>query len=633
MILKITTTGILNGTDEWRAWTSSAIEAMNYIIAEDIRVSNNSWGSPYASDALHDIMVAAQTGVTGGHIFVAAAGNATTDLDNVRECIGGSKDNHPCDVDAECLFCDDPANQPCTTDDDCNPGGTCGECRYNASRCVGGLNDGEMCSEDADCRFCTDPSGDPCTVDGDCNSGTCGDCPFKRGGRCFDGSNFDLPGCDDDSDCDSEEICIYVDVPQCTGPPCGKRIYPCTWNIPNMICVASVAQNGDRYSDSNWGATRVDLGAPGENIPTTGLDHTYTTWAATSAAAPHVAGVVGLVIAYHPYVPADPPQEEQWGWSQVKDAVLLGVRPISDLVDKTVTGGMVNALDALDGNSNGEIDRCEVPNCPTECQDWYNVSCGSEPDCTGVGIPDDAKPDCDDNGIADDCEVFFTSEVVKNRYISIDPGSTSEETAIRVTLLDPPEGYSVQMWVGTPVEIPEKSGLHEKESGSTTFNVAQLVDDRVFMDWSTIEGVVDVRGPEILPGYVYRVQAVREECLLLIDLPSLSYNKPLDIPTSEWGDVAGDVEGDVWTPPDGIVDFMDISAVLGKFKNEEIPPAIRKARADLQSAIGVPYVGNTDEVDDVVDFNDIMLCVDAFRRIHVPFIAYVLPDPPTSPCE
>lgn len=51
--------------------------------------------------------------------------------------------------------------------------------------------------------------------------------------------------------------------------------WPCNFTQPNLICVAALDQNYALASFSNWGATSVDVGAPGTNI--------YSTWAGTNA--------------------------------------------------------------------------------------------------------------------------------------------------------------------------------------------------------------------------------------------------------------------------------------------------------------------------------------------------------------
>lgn len=53
--------------------------------------------------------------------------------------------------------------------------------------------------------------------------------------------------------------------------------YPCNFTQANLICVAALDQNYDLATFSNFGATSVDVGAPGTNI--------YSTWAGTSTVA------------------------------------------------------------------------------------------------------------------------------------------------------------------------------------------------------------------------------------------------------------------------------------------------------------------------------------------------------------
>lgn len=42
--------------------------------------------------------------------------------------------------------------------------------------------------------------------------------------------------------------------------------YPCSYSNANIICVASITSSGGLSSFSNWGATGVDIGAPGSGI-------------------------------------------------------------------------------------------------------------------------------------------------------------------------------------------------------------------------------------------------------------------------------------------------------------------------------------------------------------------------------
>lgn len=49
----------------------------------------------------------------------------------------------------------------------------------------------------------------------------------------------------------------------------GTSLYPCNFNQDNLLCVAALDQAYDRAYFSNYGATSVDVGAPGTNIRST----------------------------------------------------------------------------------------------------------------------------------------------------------------------------------------------------------------------------------------------------------------------------------------------------------------------------------------------------------------------------
>lgn len=58
--------------------SANAIRAINYAVANGARISNNSWGGGAFSQALQDAITAAEG---AGHLFVAAAGNASSNND------------------------------------------------------------------------------------------------------------------------------------------------------------------------------------------------------------------------------------------------------------------------------------------------------------------------------------------------------------------------------------------------------------------------------------------------------------------------------------------------------------------------------------------------------------------------
>lgn len=99
-----------------------------------------------------------------------------------------------------------------------------------------------------------------------------------------------------------------------------------------MIAVASITSSGGRSSFSNYGATTVDIGAPGSGIWSTTAKNSYSSYSGTSMATPHVTGAAALYASTHPGATA----------ATIKSAILSSAVPTPSLAGKTVTGGRLN---------------------------------------------------------------------------------------------------------------------------------------------------------------------------------------------------------------------------------------------------------------------------------------------------
>ena len=109
--------------------------------------------------------------------------------------------------------------------------------------------------------------------------------------------------------------------------------YPASYTSGAVVSVAATDRNDALAGFSNYGATSVDLAAPGASIVSTVPGGGYASYSGTSMATPHVAGAAALAIAVDPTLSV----------ADLKTALLGTVDGVSGLTGKVLTGGRLNA--------------------------------------------------------------------------------------------------------------------------------------------------------------------------------------------------------------------------------------------------------------------------------------------------
>ena len=114
--------------------------------------------------------------------------------------------------------------------------------------------------------------------------------------------------------------------------------YPAGYALNTIVSVASSTSSDTRSSFSNYGATTVDLAAPGSSIYSTVPGSSYATYSGTSMATPHVSGAVALLKSIAPLMTA----------AEIKTRLLDTVDPVTAFATNTVAGGRMNVAHLIE---------------------------------------------------------------------------------------------------------------------------------------------------------------------------------------------------------------------------------------------------------------------------------------------
>ena len=118
--------------------------------------------------------------------------------------------------------------------------------------------------------------------------------------------------------------------------------YPSSYDLDNILAVASTGPSDELSEFSNFGPESVDIAAPGEEISSTCWspirpDFCYETLQGTSMATPHVAGALALVKGYYP-------DDVYW---QTIQRLTLNADYVESLHDYLSTGRRLNVYKAI----------------------------------------------------------------------------------------------------------------------------------------------------------------------------------------------------------------------------------------------------------------------------------------------
>lgn len=121
-----------------------------------------------------------------------------------------------------------------------------------------------------------------------------------------------------------------------------QKMYPCDFDLANILCVGASDKNGNITTYSDFGATSVDVVAPGgtDDSPIVGLDlkkNRYASAEGSSLSTAYVSAEAGLILSKKPNLSA----------AQIIEIIKNSVDLEPSLTGKVSTGGKINFQKAL----------------------------------------------------------------------------------------------------------------------------------------------------------------------------------------------------------------------------------------------------------------------------------------------
>jgi len=195
-------------------------------------------------------------------------------------------------------------------------------------------------------------------------------------------------------DCSSDDYSLWNDMYDALGQygilSCGATMninadvdvendVPTGCESDYMISVTNTTRNDTKNSGAAYGATTIDLGAPGTQVLSTYTGGVTSSLTGTSMASPHVAGAVGFLHAsmsagFASFFQSNPAE----GGLLIKQLILDATDPLPTLNSVTVSGGRLNlynsALLSMEIMAADSSDPNPVTNVTADTSEWYRVT-------------------------------------------------------------------------------------------------------------------------------------------------------------------------------------------------------------------------------------------------------------------
>ncbi|MEW6278284.1 MAG: S8 family serine peptidase, partial [Candidatus Eremiobacterota bacterium] len=209
--------------------------------------------------------------------------------------------------------------------------------------------------------------------------------------------------------------------------------YPASYDLDNVIAVASHNARNQLAPSSNFGANTVHLAAPGVEIPSTLKDGKWGRMSGTSMATPHVAGAAALIASKYP----------EAGNAELKSRLVHSVdRMASSYADNLISGGRLNAARAL-------VDDRKSPSAPADLSALAR-------DASTVTLQWTAPGDDGEQGTASRYDVRWSTVPIATGE-EVKPGEVAFDDALAVKVAAPQTAGSLEA-----ADVPVRPAAQEQ---------------------------------------------------------------------------------------------------------------------------------------------------------------------------